>query len=148
MSVRQTCPGNGDGSSFTDHGQPLLDLRGLQKAYETPAGRFYALKGIDLQVRRGESVAVTGKSGAGKSTLINMVTGIDRPTAGQVRVAGTAVHEMGEDRAAAWRGQNVGVVFQFFHLLPMLTCAQNVMLPMDFAGLYHSTQERLSLIHI
>ena len=126
----------------TDHSQVLLDLRGVNKAYKTPAGEFLALQGIDLQVQRGEFVAVTGKSGAGKSTLINMVTGIDRPTAGEVRVGGAAVHQMGEDQVAAWRGRNVGVILQFFRLLPMLTCAQNVMLPMDFANLYNSTRKR------
>jgi putative ABC transport system ATP-binding protein len=124
------------------NGGALLDLRQVEKAYQTPAGDFYALKGIDLQVQPGEFVAIVGKSGAGKSTLINMVTGIDRPTAGQVRVGPHAVHDMSEDRIAAWRGQNVGVIFQFFQLLPMLTCAQNVMLPMDFADLYNTPKER------
>ena len=125
-----------------DDGRPLIDLRDLEKAYRTPAGDFLALKGIDLQVHRGEFVGVVGKSGAGKSTLINMVTGIDRPTGGQVRVGPYAVHQMKEDQIAAWRGQKVGVIFQFFQLLPMLTCAQNVMLPMDFANLYNSPRER------
>ena len=125
-----------------DDGRPLIDLRDLEKAYRTPAGDFLALKGIDLQVHRGEFVGVVGKSGAGKSTLINMVTGIDRPTGGQVHVGPYAVHQMQEDQIAAWRGQKVGVIFQFFQLLPMLTCAQNVMLPMDFANLYNSPRER------
>ena len=123
-------------------GEVLIDLQQVKKAYRTPAGDFYALGGIDLQVKKGEFVAVVGKSGAGKSTLINMVTGIDKPTAGQVSVGPFAVHEMSEDEIAVWRGRNVGVVFQFFQLLPMLTCAQNVMLPMDFAKLYHSPKER------
>jgi putative ABC transport system ATP-binding protein len=122
--------------------QPLIDLRHVQKAYKTPAGDFYALKGIDLQVQEGEFVAIVGKSGAGKSTLINMVTGIDRPTSGEVHVGPQAIHTMGEDQIAAWRGQRVGVIFQFFQLLPMLTCAQNVMLPMDFAGLFPSVRAR------
>jgi ABC-type lipoprotein export system ATPase subunit len=122
--------------------RPLIDLRQLGKSYQTPAGAFPALKGIDLQIRPGEFVAVVGKSGAGKSTLINMVTGIDRPTSGEVRVGPHAIHRMSEDQIAAWRGQNVGVIFQFFQLLPMLTCAQNVMLPMDFADQYHSPKER------
>jgi len=117
-------------------------VAGLTKAYRTPAGAFYALKGIDLQIWPGEFVAVVGKSGAGKSTLVNMVTGIDRPTAGQVRVGEHAVHKMNEDRIAGWRGRSVGVIFQFIQLLPMLTCAQNVMLPMDFAGLYGSSKEQ------
>jgi ABC-type lipoprotein export system ATPase subunit len=123
-------------------GEPLIVLQQLEKAYQTPAGDFYALKGIDLQVQSGEFVAVVGKSGAGKSTLVNMLTGIDRPTAGEVHVGHHAVHAMSEDQIAAWRGQNVGVIFQFFQLLPMLTCAQNVMLPMDFANRYHSSKER------
>jgi putative ABC transport system ATP-binding protein len=120
----------------------LIDLKDLRKAYESPAGDFFALKGIDLRVREGEFVAVLGKSGAGKSTLINMITGIDRPTSGEIRVGDKLVHEMSEDQIGAWRGQSVGVVFQFFHLLPMLSCVQNVMLPMDFAGLYKSPRER------
>lgn len=120
----------------------LIDLHGVSKAYRTPAGELYALKGVDLQVRQGEFVAVVGKSGAGKSTLINMVTGIDRPTSGAVEVGSQPIHRMSEDAVAAWRGRHVGVVFQFFQLLPMLTCAQNVMLPMDFAGLYGSPRER------
>ncbi len=122
--------------------QPLVDVSQLSKAYRTPAGDVYALKGIDLQVRQGEFVAIVGKSGAGKSTLVNMVTGIDRPTVGRIRVGSHAVHAMSEDQVAGWRGRNVGVIFQFFQLLPMLTVAQNVMLPMDFAGLYGSVKER------
>jgi ABC-type lipoprotein export system ATPase subunit len=123
-------------------GRPLIDLRQVSKAYKTPAGDFYALKGIDLQIRPGEFVAVVGKSGAGKSTLINMLTGIDRPTAGEVLVGPHAVHKMTEDQIAVWRGQNVGVIFQFFQLLPMLSCLQNVMLPMDFADHYRLPGER------
>jgi putative ABC transport system ATP-binding protein len=120
----------------------LIDLKGVSKAYQTPAGDFYALDGVDLQVWQGEFVAVVGKSGAGKSTLINMITGIDRPTAGAIEVGSRPIHRMSEDDVAGWRGRHVGVVFQFFQLLPMLTCAQNVMLPMDFAGLYGSLRER------
>jgi ABC-type lipoprotein export system ATPase subunit len=126
--------------------EPLIDLKQLKKAYRTPAGPVSALKGIDLQVQAGEFVAVVGKSGAGKSTLINMLTGIDRPTAGEVRVGRHTIHAMSEDQIAAWRGQNVGVIFQFFLLLPMLTCAENVMLPMDFANRSHSTKERHDLL--
>jgi putative ABC transport system ATP-binding protein len=120
----------------------LIQVKDLRKAYRTPAGDFYALKGVDLSVRKGEFLAVLGKSGAGKSTLINMVTGIDRPTAGEILVGERSVDKMSEDQIAAWRGKNVGVVFQFFQLLPMLTCAQNVMMPMDFAGLYSGPRER------
>ena len=120
----------------------LIHLRDVRKAYKTPAGDFLALEGIDLQVQQGEFLAVLGKSGAGKSTLVNMVTGIDRPSSGEIRVGSQAIQNMSEDQIATWRGKNVGVVFQFFQLLPMLTCAQNVMLPMDFAGLYKSPRER------
>jgi putative ABC transport system ATP-binding protein len=133
---------NGGGTVDLTGGQTLIELEQVKKAYQTPAGDFYALKGIDLQIQPGELVAVLGKSGAGKSTLINMVTGIDRPTSGRVRMGRQAIHGMSEDQVAVWRGRNVGVIFQFFQLLPMLTCAQNVMLPMDFANLYRSPQER------
>jgi len=127
----------------------LIEARALQKAYRTPAGDFYALKGIDLSMRRGEFVAVSGKSGAGKSTLINMLAGIDHPSSGSVRVGRHNLQEMGEDERAVWRGQNVGVIFQFFQLLPMLTCVQNVMLPMDFAGRYRNTQaQRERALHL
>jgi ABC-type lipoprotein export system ATPase subunit len=117
-------------------------VKDLRKAYRTPAGDFYALKGVDLEVRKGEFLAVLGKSGAGKSTLINMITGIDRPTTGEILVGDRWVDKMSEDQIAAWRGKNVGVVFQFFQLLPMLTCVQNVMMPMDFAGLYGGPRQR------
>jgi ABC-type lipoprotein export system ATPase subunit len=124
------------------HGGSLIEMGQVEKAYRTPAGDFRALKGINLEVQKGEFVGVVGKSGAGKSTLVNMVTGIDKPTAGRIRVGPHAIHEMSEDQVASWRGRNVGVIFQFFQLLPMLTVAQNVMLPMDFAGLYNSPRER------
>src|SRR5512143_2733435 len=120
----------------------LIRLKDLRKAYRTPAGDFYALKGIELNVQAGEFLAILGKSGAGKSTLVNMVTGIDRPTAGEIWVGDKAVQAMSEDQVTSWRGRTVGVVFQFFQLLPMLTCAQNVMMPMDFARLYRGPRER------
>jgi ABC-type lipoprotein export system ATPase subunit len=122
----------------------LIELRSVIKNFETPAGTFTALKGIDLQVDKGEFVAVIGKSGSGKSTLINMITGIDRPTSGEVWVGGTAVHSLKEGQMAPWRGRNIGVVFQFFQLLPTLTLLENVMLPMDFCGTYpgHQRHER------
>lgn len=119
----------------------LIDLRQIIKAYDTPAGPFLALKGVNLQVDAGEFVAVIGKSGSGKSTLINMLTGIDRPTSGEVIIGGAPIHTLSEDEIALWRGQNLGVIFQFFQLLPTLTLIENIMLPMEFARLY-STNER------
>ena len=110
---------------------PYVDARRLTKTYRTPAGDFPALKGIDLQVNRGEFVAVIGKSGSGKSTLINMITGIDRPTTGEVYVGGEPLHTYDEEQMAGWRGRHMGIVFQFFQLLPTLTLVENVMLPMD-----------------
>ena len=122
--------------------EPLVEVRDLHKFYKTAAGDFIALKGIDLTIMPGEFIAITGKSGAGKSTLVNMIAGIDSVSSGSVRVGSYAIHQMGEDERALWRGQHVGVIFQFFQLLPMLTCAQNVMLPMDFANVYRSEAER------
>ncbi len=113
-----------------------VDIRAVRKVYTTGAGQFEALRGVDLQVAAGEFVAVVGKSGSGKSTLINMITGIDRPTTGEVWVAGTPVHSLSENQIAVWRGRTVGVVFQFFQLLPTLTALENVMLPMDFCHMY------------
>lgn len=114
----------------------LISLNEVVKAYHTPAGDFVALNGVDLQIGRGEFVAVVGKSGSGKSTLINMITGIDRPTSGAVFINETAVHLLKEGPMAEWRGRTIGVIFQFFQLLPMLTCLENIMLPMDFCNMY------------
>jgi ABC-type lipoprotein export system ATPase subunit len=116
--------------------KPLVELRQVDKVYETAAGTFPALKNVDLWVGRGEFVAIVGKSGSGKSTLINVITGIDRPTAGEVLVADTLVNALTEEQIALWRGRNVGVIFQFFQLLPTLTAVENVMLPMDYGRLY------------
>ena len=112
----------------------MISLQQVTKTYETPAGKFAALKTIDLEIQPGQFVGIVGKSGSGKSTLLNMVAGIDRPTSGSVAVAGTAIHGLSENKLAVWRGRNVGFVFQFFQLLPTLTVAENVMLPMDFSG--------------
>jgi len=110
----------------------MISLHQVNKTYETPAGKFSALKDINLEIQPGEFVGIVGKSGSGKSTLLNMVAGIDRPSSGSVAVAGTEIHGLSENKLAAWRGRNVGFVFQFFQLLPTLTAAENVMLPMDF----------------
>jgi len=111
----------------------MISLLQVNKTYETPAGKFSALKDIDLEILSGQFVGIVGKSGSGKSTLLNMVAGIDRPSAGSVAVAGTEIQGLSENKLAAWRGRNVGFVFQFFQLLPTLTAAENVMLPMDFS---------------
>lgn len=110
----------------------MISVQQVSKTYETPAGKFSALKQINLEIQPGEFVGVVGKSGSGKSTLLNMVAGIDRPSSGSVAVAGTEIHALSENKLAIWRGRNVGFVFQFFQLLPTLTAAENVMLPMDF----------------
>ena len=114
----------------------LIDVRGVVKDYVTDAGAFRALDGIDLQVDRGEFVAVVGRSGCGKSTLMNMITGIDRATGGTVTVAGQELGGLSEGKVAEWRGRTVGVIFQFFQLLTTLTVIENVMLPMDFGSLW------------
>jgi putative ABC transport system ATP-binding protein len=111
---------------------PLVILRGVSKSFAVGATQFRALDAIDLTIARGELVAIVGKSGSGKSTLINLVAGIDRPSAGEVRIGALDIGALDESRLAAWRGRHVGVVFQFFQLLPTLTVIENVMLPMDF----------------
>ena len=111
----------------------MISLHDVTKTYETPAGKFAALKNIDLEIEPGQFVGVVGKSGSGKSTLLNMVAGIDRPSSGSIAVAGTTIHQLPENKLASWRGRNVGFVFQFFQLLPTLTAAENVMMPMDFS---------------
>ncbi len=113
-----------------------IQTQQLMKVYKTAAGDYTALKGIDLQVPHGEFIAVLGKSGAGKSTMINLITGIDRPTAGEIIVNGTSIHHLSEDQRSRWRGRNLGVVFQFFQLLPSLTLIENITLVMDFNNTY------------
>ncbi len=118
----------------TSSSAPLIRLAGLSKAYRTVAGEFLALCEVDVEIDRGEFVSIVGKSGSGKSTLLNMIAGIDHPTSGTVVVAGTPVHALGEGKLARWRGHSLGIVFQFFQLMPTLTALENVLLPMDFAG--------------
>jgi len=118
----------------------LIDLRDVVKTYKTGAGSVTVLKDVTLKVYPGEFVSVVGPSGSGKSTLLNMITGIDRPTQGQVFVGGEAVHRLSENQLARWRGRHIGVVFQFFQLLPTLTVLENAMLPMDFCNVYRGRE--------
>ena len=120
----------------------LIRLRNVSKDYEVAAGRFSALKDISLEIRQGECVAVVGKSGSGKSTLINVLTGIDSPSSGELDIAGRGIHRMSQEDLAVWRGRNIGIVFQFFQLLPTLTVVENVMLPMDFCRTFPAAQRR------
>jgi putative ABC transport system ATP-binding protein len=126
--------------------QPLIDMRDVVKVYSTAAGEYTALKRINLQAGRGEFVGIVGKSGAGKSTLLNMLTGVDHLTAGEVIVNANglpvSIHRMTEDNVAYWRGHNMGVVFQSFQLLPMLTLIENITLPMDLCGRFSPKQSR------
>ncbi len=118
-----------------------IELLNVVKTFKTTAGEFHALKGISLDIREGEFVSVIGKSGSGKSTLLNMMTGIDRPTSGEVIIGGENIYALNESKRALWRGKNLGIVFQFFQLMPMLTLLENTMLPMDYCGVY-ATAER------
>ena len=117
-------------------GKAAIQLQNLSKTYENAAGKFTALKDINLQFEKGQFVSIVGKSGCGKSTLLNMITGIDHPTSGKVLVGGEDIYTMSESQRAAWRGRNMGVVFQFFQLLPTLSILENTMLPMDYTNLY------------
>ncbi len=130
------------GEDFRPNHSHIIDLRRITKKYASPAGTFTALNDIDLQVESGEFVAIIGKSGSGKSTLLNLVTGIDTPTAGEVYVDGTGIHALSQNQSAIWRGGSIGLVFQFFQLLPTLTVAENVMLPMDFCNSYPVSERR------
>jgi putative ABC transport system ATP-binding protein len=113
---------------------PVIQLRGVEKVFRTGRVEYPALRGVDLDIQPGELVAVVGPSGSGKSTILNIITGIDRPTAGAVTVTGRDLVGLSEEELAIWRGEHVGIVFQFFQLLPTLTAVENVMLPLDFAN--------------
>ena len=126
----------------------LLSLRGVSKQYESAAGPVVALRNIDLEIVQGEFVAIIGKSGSGKTTLINLLTGIDSPTSGAIHVAATAVHTLSQEQLARWRGRSVGIVFQFFQLLPTLSIAENVMLPMDLCGMYSARERRCRALRL
>jgi putative ABC transport system ATP-binding protein len=127
---------------------PLITLRKVGKSYATPAGLYPALRDIDLEIFAGEFVALMGKSGSGKTTLLNLIGGIDRPSQGEVIVAARPVHQVPENSLARWRGKTIGVVFQFFQLLPTLTVAENVMLPMDFCNTRPARQRRARALEL
>ena len=126
----------------------IIDLQGVGKTFEGPAGPIHALRDVDLKVYPGEFVGVRGPSGSGKSTLINMITGIDRPSRGDLYVTGERLNDLNENKLARWRGKNVGVIFQFFQLLPTLTIIENTMLPMDFCRVWKKRERPERAIHL
>ena len=111
----------------------IIELAGVEKTYRSGRVAFRALSGVDLSIAAGEMVAITGPSGSGKTTIINLIAGIDRPTAGTVTVHGSRLDQLTEERLAAWRGHTIGIVFQFFQLMPTLTAVENTTLPLDLA---------------
>lgn len=127
---------------------PLIRLSQVSKDYITPAGPFRALRDVNLEIRPGEFVAVIGKSGAGKTTLVNMITGVDHPTCGEVVVDGVRLNDMNENQLSRWRGRSVGVIYQSFHLLPGLSLLDNVMLPMDFCHRFHHQRSRARALEL
>jgi len=152
--MRELFPVNGNGhksltppAPLNGNGRvPLIRLRGVKKCYKTAAGEFMALSGIDLDVYPGEFLGIIGKSGAGKTTLINMLTGVDHLTSGEVWMDDLPIQSLDENQLASWRGRNVGIIYQSFYLMPNLNLLQNVMLPMDMCGLYRSGEsEQLAL---
>ncbi len=126
----------------------LIHIDKIVKKYKTGVEDITVLKGIDAEFYKGEFVGIIGRSGSGKSTLVNMITGIDHPTSGEVWVGGTAVHALTESQMSVWRGKNLGIVFQFFQLLPMLSLLENVMLPMDFCNMYARRQRKERAMHL
>jgi len=125
---------------MNDTQSKVVDLRSVVKTYESTAGTFTALQGVDLQIEAGAFVSIIGKSGSGKSTLINVITGIDRPTSGEVIVHDMPIHNLNEEQIAVWRGCSIGVIFQFFQLLPTLTAVENILLAMDYGNRYRTSQ--------
>jgi ABC-type lipoprotein export system ATPase subunit len=123
-------------------GDPAVSLKDVDKIYENASGKFVALKKINLELGYGRFISIVGKSGSGKSTLLNMITGIDHPTLGEVAVASEHIYALSESKRAQWRGRNLGVVFQFFQLLPMLTLLENVLLPMDYCNAFPRRERR------
>ena len=128
--------------------KPIIEIKDVVKSFPVGDTEITILKGISLQVKKGEFLSIVGPSGNGKSTLLNMITGIDRPSSGEIIVTGQPVHKMSENRLAAWRGENVGIIFQFFQMLPALSLLQNVILPMDLANKYRPKERRERAMHL
>ena len=122
--------------------EPFIQISNLVKTYNTPAGPLNVLRGIDLELGKGGFVALVGPSGGGKTTFLNMVTGVDKPTSGMLFVGGVDVANTSERKLTRWRGRNIGIVFQFFQLLPTMTVLENVMMPMDFGNVYKHQERR------
>jgi putative ABC transport system ATP-binding protein len=125
-----------------DDDQPAIRVENAVRLYRSGRRDIPALAGVSLTVEYGEWIAIVGPSGCGKSTLLNMLAGVDTPDSGSVTVAGQRLNGMSENQLAAWRGREVGIVFQFFQLMPTLTTLENVILPMDLAGNNHQRRER------
>ncbi len=129
-------------------GQSMVEIKNVVKRFPVGDAEITILKGISFLVEKGEFVAIVGPSGNGKSTLLNMITGIDRPSEGEIVVTGQPVHKMSENKLAAWRGEQVGIIFQFFQMLPALSLLQNIILPMDLAGKYAPRERRERAMHL
>jgi putative ABC transport system ATP-binding protein len=127
---------------------PVVEIKNVIKSFPVGDTEITILKGISFQVSEGEFVSIVGPSGNGKSTLLNMITGIDRPSGGEVVVLDRRVHEMSENDLAHWRGENVGIIFQFFQMLPALTLLKNIILPMDLANKYSPKERRERAMHL
>ncbi len=128
--------------------EPMIKIQSVSKRFPAGDAEITILDGVSLIIQKGEFVSIVGPSGNGKSTLLNMITGIDRPSSGEIVVAGCPIHKMSEDRLAAWRGRNVGIIFQFFQLLPALSLLQNVMFPMELASTYRPTERQERAAHL
>jgi putative ABC transport system ATP-binding protein len=139
---------NGKNGGFVETNGNLVQVVDVVKRFPVGGGEIEVLRGISFDVQPGEFVTIVGPSGNGKSTLLNMITGIDRPSEGQVLFYGAEIHRMSENQLAAWRGQHVGIVFQFFQMLPALSLLQNVILPMDLAKKYRPSERRQRAMHL
>jgi putative ABC transport system ATP-binding protein len=137
-----------DTMSKNERASQSINLRDVTRRYLVGGADFCALDKVSLELPSASFVAVVGASGSGKSTLVNMIAGLDRPTSGSVRVAGSAIETLSEDALSLWRGKHVGVVFQFFQLLPTLTAAENVALPMDFCGTHKPRAARARALQL